>query len=801
VSGVVEGLSRRLDNWSASRLEYLVGAAGLVLVLLMLGLALVPLNADRRTREREASEQLARAGDSAQRQVLRVIDMLDYLAQGAWRIASTRPDHELARDELPRGYRQVFSGTRVIRRDGEVLMQIGFAAPEPAAMLARIGRFDERGPELLPGPGSDLMFLRALPEPPDRGALIAFALDRRELLALMEMTPLPRGMQVRLARSDGLIVLAWGEGIDTLEPPRGELSPTVMANLNHDGPFEENGRVEVVRGLADYPLLLSVQTQAPTRGVAMSSVELPLVGGLLLLALLVAGLTLVLMAAARALARARLRDRREAALFEVSPDPMILVRETRSGDFVSERINPGGARIFQAGELPPGSPIALLARGESLRRALISTARQPDAAHTSFDLVIPAPEEDRLVQLDVVAMPGEESGERLFAIVGRDLTEQRRAERNLRERSLQLEAIIDSAMDAIIITDEKRRIIMFNKAAEQLFGYNAQVAMGRDPVFLIPERYQAEHHERFADYARHYAGWRIARRDKPMLARCADGSELPVEVSISRVDIDERRLFTVILRDMRERLEAEREIHELNDTLERRVAERTAELQRAYQEMEAFSYSVSHDLRAPLRAIHGYTYLLIDGEAQRVSEEGRQLLEKVMRASVRMGELIDDFLDFSRVGRTELARSRIDMNRMVSEIVAELRSEHPEVAISVALLPAAYGDPRLLRQVWHNLLTNALKFSAQQAQPRVDVGVRIEQGRAWYFVSDNGIGFDMTYATKLFGVFQRLHTSREFDGTGIGLAIVKRVMERHGGEVRAESELGKGATFSFSLPG
>ncbi|WP_341678340.1 PAS domain S-box protein [Niveibacterium sp. SC-1] len=799
MSGVVERLSRRLDSWSASRLEFLVGAAGLVLVLLMLALALVPLNAERRTREREATEQLLRVGDSAQRQVLRVVDMLDYLAQGAWRIASARPERELRREELPRDYRDLITGTRVIRRDGEALMQLGFTAPDPEIMLGRIGRFDERGPDLLPGTGSDLIFLRALPEPPDRGALIAFALDRRRLRALLASAPLPPGTQVQLARGDGLLLLAWGEGVDELEVPRGELSPQAIAHANQGQPFDDGDRIAVAHHLADYPLVLSVRTNRPAP-MTLAGIGLPLVAGLLFLALFVAGLTLVLMAAARALGRARLRDRRETALFDVSPDPTIVVRETRAGDFVCERINPAGARIFQAGELALGSPIALLARGESLRRALISSARQPNAAHASFDLVIPAPAGDRLVQLDVVPMPGEESGERLFAIVGRDLTEQRRAERNLRERSLQLEAIIDSAMDAIIITDEHRRIIMFNKAAEQQFGYNALQVMGRDPIFLIPERYQSDHHERFADYAQHYAGWRIARRDKPMLARCADGSELPVEVSISRVDIDERRLFTVILRDMRERLEAEREIHDLNDSLERRVAERTAELQRAYQEMEAFSYSVSHDLRAPLRAIHGYTYLLIDGEAQRLSEEGRQFLEKVMRASVRMGELIDDFLDFSRVGRTELAASRVDMNRMVSEVVAELRGDHPEAAISVSLLPPAYGDPRLLRQVWHNLLTNALKFSAQEAQPRVDVGMRVEQGRAWYFVSDNGIGFDMTYATKLFGVFQRLHTSRDFDGTGIGLAIVKRVMERHGGEVRAESEPGKGATFGFSLP-
>lgn len=242
-----------------------------------------------------------------------------------------------------------------------------------------------------------------------------------------------------------------------------------------------------------------------------------------------------------------------------------------------------------------------------------------------------------------------------------------------------------------------------------------------------------------------------------------------------------------------------RRIRALNDRLEQRVGERTAELERAYREMESFSYSVSHDLRAPLRAIHGYAYLLRDGEARNLSAEGRGLLDRVLAASLKMSELIDDFLDLSRVGRVELELRRVDMDALVADIVAELAGEYPALSLEVGPLPAAEADPRLLRSVWRNLIVNALKFSAPKGDARIRIGFREEGAQGWYFVSDNGIGFDMAYADKLFGAFQRLHSSRDIEGTGIGLAIVKRVVERHHGEVRAVGEPDRGATFSFRL--
>lgn len=293
------------------------------------------------------------------------------------------------------------------------------------------------------------------------------------------------------------------------------------------------------------------------------------------------------------------------------------------------------------------------------------------------------------------------------------------------------------------------------------------------------------------------------------LALPSAGERRAVHLHLILAPIDEApglRRFALIGLDQtaqrlaEQRMEARsRRIRALNARLEHRVSERTAELERAYQEMESFSYSVSHDLRAPLRAIHGYAYLLRDGEAQRLSAEGRGLLDRVLAASLRMSELIDDFLDLSRVGRVDLEMRRVEMDALVADIVVELASEYPAACIEVGPLPAAEADPRLLRSVWRNLIVNALKFSAQRCDARIRIGFSESGDHGWYFVSDNGIGFDMAYADKLFGVFQRLHPSRNIEGTGIGLAIVKRVVERHHGEVRAVGEPDRGATFSFRL--
>jgi signal transduction histidine kinase len=233
--------------------------------------------------------------------------------------------------------------------------------------------------------------------------------------------------------------------------------------------------------------------------------------------------------------------------------------------------------------------------------------------------------------------------------------------------------------------------------------------------------------------------------------------------------------------------------------LDARVRERTAELQVANRELESFSYSVSHDLRSPLRAVDGYSRMLEEDHAARLDAEGLRLLGVVRRETARMGRLIDDLLEFSRLGRKQFAAAPVDMRALVREVVAQLEPEYPAARIEVGELPHAYGDAALLRQVWVNLLGNALKYSAKGPAPRVTVSGAAREAEVEYEVSDNGVGFDMQYAGKLFGVFQRLHAADKFPGTGVGLAIVQRIVARHGGRVWAEGKPDAGARFGFSL--
>ncbi len=216
---------------------------------------------------------------------------------------------------------------------------------------------------------------------------------------------------------------------------------------------------------------------------------------------------------------------------------------------------------------------------------------------------------------------------------------------------------------------------------------------------------------------------------------------------------------------------------------------------------EAFSYSVSHDLRAPLRHITGFVDLITKGSGEGLDEEGRHYLEVITDSAGKMGNLIDDLLAFSRAGRVEMKRQPVDFNALVSEVVRDfsVEAQGREVEWKIQSLPVVFGDPTLLRQVWANLISNALKFTRPRKHAIIEIGSRDEENRLVFFVKDNGVGFDMRYKNKLFSLFQRLHKSEEFEGTGVGLANVQRIIHRHGGSVWAESVIGEGTTFYFSL--
>jgi light-regulated signal transduction histidine kinase (bacteriophytochrome) len=272
-----------------------------------------------------------------------------------------------------------------------------------------------------------------------------------------------------------------------------------------------------------------------------------------------------------------------------------------------------------------------------------------------------------------------------------------------------------------------------------------------------------------------------------------------------QVPVEEDTMIIFVTEDISERRQLEAKLHDLNRELESRIAERTAQLQESNKELESFSYSVSHDLRAPLRHIVGYVDLLRQSSASGPNEESRRRMDIIASAAKRMGNLIDDLLSFSRVGRQGMKVSTVDANALLRDVLEELRPEtqEREIVWACADLPELVADRGLLKLVFTNLLSNAIKFTRGRSPARIEVGCHAGPGNAdeWViFVRDNGAGFEMDYYDKLFGVFQRLHSDREFEGTGIGLANCRRIIDRHGGRIWAEGAVGAGATFYFTLP-
>ena len=252
--------------------------------------------------------------------------------------------------------------------------------------------------------------------------------------------------------------------------------------------------------------------------------------------------------------------------------------------------------------------------------------------------------------------------------------------------------------------------------------------------------------------------------------------------------------------EISERRHAELVVKELNTNLEQRVAERTDELQSTIRDLQTFSYSISHDLRTPLRSINSFASVLLEEFSAGLSDEGKRLVTSIVQRTVNMGTLIDDLLTFSRISVQQLAVKPIDMTGLVHELVEKLQSDGISAQFQIAELPRARGDRSMIAQVLENLLANAVKFSRKAQHPLVEVGHLAGEKENVYFVKDNGVGFDMKYVDAIFGVFQRLHSSDEFEGTGVGLAIVEQIVTKHGGRVWAESRSGEGASFYFSLP-
>ncbi|MBI4717646.1 MAG: PAS domain S-box protein [Planctomycetes bacterium] len=416
------------------------------------------------------------------------------------------------------------------------------------------------------------------------------------------------------------------------------------------------------------------------------------------------------------------------------------------------------------------------------------TAEQRDGEHTYLSIKFPL--------LDPGGAPYAMCG------ISMDITEQKRVQAALREEEARLHAILDTAADGIITIDEQGTIETLNNAAQRIFGYSAEEVIGRDVGMLMPSPHARAHREYLARYLR-TGEQRVIGSRREMTGRRADGSEFPLELAVSEVQLSNRRLFTGIVCDITARKLAEAQIHALNEDLERRVKERTAELQAINAELEAFAYSTSHDLRAPLRHMDGFAKLLLEHEKNRLDETSQRYLHIITDSAGRMGLLIDELLGFSRTSRTELRTQPIHQRPIIDDVRRELMATvgSRNVEWVIGELPPVQADPALMRIAWMNFLSNALKFTSSRQPARIEIAaICTEDGKVETCIRDNGVGFDLRYADKLFGVFQRLHRNDEFEGTGIGLATVRRIINRHGGTVRAESTLDQGATFYFTLP-
>ena len=374
-----------------------------------------------------------------------------------------------------------------------------------------------------------------------------------------------------------------------------------------------------------------------------------------------------------------------------------------------------------------------------------------------------------------------------------DITERKRAEERFR-------LVVEASPSAILMVNSEGLITLVNTQTETLFGYTRSELLKQPMEMLVPERYRGGHPDQRTSFFQH-PSTRAMGAGRDLYGRRKDGTEMPIEIGLNPIVTDEGAFVLASIIDITERKRAGAEIHRLNDELELRVIERTTQLEAANKEMEAFSYSASHDLRAPLRHLAGFASLLQKNGASQLDENGRRYVNTIIEESSRMGDLIDHLLNFSRLGRAALQKRPVDLQQLINEVVANTAvPESQHIRWTISDLPTVSADPSLLRLVFENLLSNAVKFTRKSKEPQIEIGCSSARHQFVLFVKDNGDGFDMRYVDKLFGVFQRLHRADEFEGTGIGLANVRRIISRHGGTTWAEGTVGKGATLFMTLP-
>jgi PAS domain S-box-containing protein len=472
----------------------------------------------------------------------------------------------------------------------------------------------------------------------------------------------------------------------------------------------------------------------------------------------------------------------------------------------------GGDRVAALYGLPPdrvGVDATALAGlvhpdDQAIWGQIDESARTMSLFHAEFRVRRPDGHE---IWVEVSSLPtAEPDGAMIWHGTISDISDRKRSEQALAESRAQFEAVFANLAEGIVVVTPEGLLTHSNPAAAALHELHKPDGPSNlrefIPLFDVctvdgeaipPQQWPLSRILRGEVLRDHEAtvhhkarGWTKVMNYAGSLVRDAQG----------------KAMFAVVhLRDITERRRAEAELRALNLELDERVKARTAELQAAVKELEAFSYSVSHDLRAPLRALDGFSQALLQDHASALPETGQRYLRIIRESAQKMGQLIDDLLAFSRVGRQQPKLRQVDHGQLVRSALQQLAPmrQGRQIELRVGALPTSQGDPAMLHQVWINLLSNALKYTRKTPAAVIEVGSRDTPAGPLYFVKDNGAGFDMRYAHKLFGVFERLHRAEDFEGTGVGLAIVQRIVQRHGGKVAAEGEPGRGATFSFQL--
>lgn len=406
--------------------------------------------------------------------------------------------------------------------------------------------------------------------------------------------------------------------------------------------------------------------------------------------------------------------------------------------------------------------------------------------YTLLDFSENAEVSDQGDEIDAIAMALNSLAEELQAAI----TLSRSRLEIVEESNAQIETLLENAPNAVIVVDETGTIVKWNKKSESIFGWSAEEVTHQPMHHLImPQRYMEAHQKGIHHFLDTGEG-PVLNKTIEISAVRKNKEEFPIELSISAVKSKGKFLFIAFIADISQRRQAEAEIKRINQNLADSV-----------KALESFTYSVSHDLRAPLRAISGYVTILKSQYADALDERAQRMMTSVISNSRKMGQLIDDLLSLSRLERVAIQKKHINMDELVKSVITDIHMGTSDIKTQFIIhsLPTASGDDNLIGQVYTNLISNAVKYSSLQEKPVVEIGAVSENKENIYYVKDNGAGFNMQFYNKLFGVFQRLHDNNEFDGNGIGLSIVKQIIERHKGRIWASSEPGKGATFYFTL--